>query len=134
VSGTILTIGLFDGVHLGHQAVIRQVVEEGRRLGLESAVVTFDRHPAEVLQPGSGPLLLTDPETKEQLLLELGVDQVIMIEFTKAFAGLTPMDFLEDVIAPLEPAEVMVGRDFRFGKSRAGDVRMLEDFARRRGF
>ncbi len=132
-AGTVLTIGLFDGVHVGHQAVIRRVVEEAKRLGKESAVVTFDRHPAAILQPGSGPLLLTDARLKEDLLLAQGIDQVVMIEFTREFAGLTPTDFLEDYIMPLQPDKILVGEDFRFGRNGAGDVILLADFARRRG-
>lgn len=134
MNGTVLTIGLFDGVHLGHQAVIRRVVDEAARLGRESAVVTFDRHPAAVLEPSSGPLLLTDASMKEELLLAQGLDQVVMIEFTRAFAALTPTDFLEDIIMPLQPEKLMVGQDFRFGRRRGGDVALLEGFARRRGF
>ncbi len=133
-AGTVLTIGLFDGVHLGHQAVIARVVEEAKRLGRESAVVTFDRHPAAVLRPGSGPLLLTDARLKEELLLAQGIDQVVMIEFTREFAGLTPTDFLEDYIMPLQPDKILVGRDFHFGRRGVGDVTLLEDFAHRRGF
>jgi riboflavin kinase / FMN adenylyltransferase len=134
MNGSIVAIGLFDGVHLGHQAVIKTIVREAAEQGLASVVVTFDRHPSEILRPGGGPLLLTDPKTKRELISALGADDVVMVEFNKELAVLDPNQFLEKVINPLRPAKIVVGRDFRFGKNRIGDIAALEKFGRADGF
>lgn len=130
----VITIGLFDGVHVGHRAVIEKVVAEARADNDKSIVVTFDRHPADVLQPGHGPLLLTDPESKTMLIKEIGADKVMMIEFTPEFAALSPQEFLDTVVYPLRPRKIIVGKDFKFGRGRAGDVEYLRVYAKDHGF
>lgn len=134
MNGSIVTIGLFDGVHLGHQAVISQIVAEARDSGLSSSVVTFDRHPADILRPGHGPLMLTVPATKEKLIKALGVDSVVIIPFTAAFAKLGADEFLSSFILPLAPFKVAVGEDFHFGKNREGDFETLSRFAEEHEF
>lgn len=131
---SIVTIGLFDGVHLGHRMVIEQIVREAAESGLSSTVVTFDRHPSEILRPGSGPLLLTDPKTKRELIAALGADRVEMVEFTRELAALEPDEFLSAVINPLNPDKIVVGADFRFGRNRAGDIKVMERFGKTAGF
>lgn len=134
MSSSIVTIGLFDGVHLGHRMIIEQITRESAQLGLVSVVVTFDRHPSEVLRPGSGPLLLTDPKTKTRIILGLGADKVEMVEFNKELAAQSPEQFLNSVIGPLKPSKVVVGSDFRFGNNRSGAIAELEAFGESHGF
>jgi riboflavin kinase / FMN adenylyltransferase len=131
---SIVTIGLFDGVHVGHRQVIARVVSLAKASGLTSVVVTFDRHPSDILQPGHGPLLLTDAATKQELIGELGVDKVVVVPFTEELAGLEPEEFLDKVILPLNPDRIIVGSDFRFGRNRAGDTTYLSDYAGKHGW
>lgn len=124
--GCVLTVGNFDGLHLGHQALLAAVTARGRALGRPTALYTFDPHPRRVLFPDQPqPLLMTWP----QLVLGLeqaGVSILIRERFTTAFAALSPEEFLRDVIAErLAPREVFVGRDFHFGKGRTGSGEML---------
>jgi len=124
--GCVLTVGNFDGLHLGHRALLAAVVARGRELGRATALYTFDPHPRRVLFPEQAqPLLMT----WDQLVLgveRLGVDFLVRERFTAAFAALSPDEFLRDVIAErLAPTEVFVGRDFHFGKGRAGSGEML---------
>ncbi len=124
--GCVLTVGNFDGLHLGHRALIAAVVARGRELGRPTALYTFDPHPRRVLFPDRAqPLLMT----WDQLVAELGrlgIDFLVRERFTEAFAALSPDEFLRDVIAErLSPREVFVGRDFHFGKGRAGSGEML---------
>ena len=124
--GCVLTVGNFDGLHLGHRALISAVVARGRALGAKTALYTFDPHPRRVLFPDRAqPLLMT----WDQLVAELereGIDFLVRERFTSAFAALSPDEFLRDVIAErLAPREVFVGRDFHFGKGRAGSGEML---------
>jgi riboflavin kinase / FMN adenylyltransferase len=121
-----LTVGNFDGLHLGHQALLEAVTARGRALGRPTALYTFDPHPRRVLFPDQPQALLM---TWPQLVLGLeraGVAILIRERFTAAFAALSPEEFLRDVIAErLAPLEVFVGRDFHFGKGRAGSGEML---------
>jgi riboflavin kinase/FMN adenylyltransferase len=128
--GCLLTVGNFDGVHLGHQALLAAVVERARSLGRPAAVYTFDPHPRRVLRPQTpSPLLMT----RDQLaaaLAERGVDVLVREAFTPAFAALSPEAFLTDVIhARIAPAEIFVGRDFHFGKGRGGSDETLTQLA-----
>lgn len=126
---SVITIGLYDGVHVGHRSIIDRVVKEARERDAISVVVTFDRHPSEVTSPGQAPCLLTDVETKSELLRALGIDKIVMIPFSTEIAGLFPGRFLKEWIKPLAPELILVGEDFRFGKGRAGDKKTLRDFA-----
>lgn len=126
---SVITIGLFDGVHLGHREIIKRVVGDARKRNARAVVVTFDRHPSDILYPGHGPLLLTDSKTKIALIKELGVDEVAVIPFTDILAALDPASFLDKYILPLNPLKIIVGSDFKFGKNKQGDVRFLEKYA-----
>jgi len=120
VDATVLTIGAFDGVHIGHQTVIGEVIERAKQRGIKSAVVTFDQHPALVVRPESAPKLLTTIDRKLELLDALGVDIVFIIEFDTDRASTTAHDFVHDVfVERLKVAEIVVGADFHFGKGRA---------------
>jgi riboflavin kinase/FMN adenylyltransferase len=132
---SVVTIGVFDGVHRGHQAIIGHTVKRARDLGLQSVVVTFDPHPAEVVRPGSHPAVLTEPVRKAELIEQLGVDALCVVPFTPAFSHLSPEVFVHDVlIEHLHAAVVVVGANFRFGHRAAGDVALLERLGRTFGF
>jgi riboflavin kinase/FMN adenylyltransferase len=124
--GCVLTVGNFDGLHLGHRALLARVVARGRELRRPTAVYTFDPHPRRVLFPDRAqPLLMTWDQLAAGLERE-GVEYLVRERFTAAFAALSPDEFLRDVIAErLAPREVFVGRDFHFGKGRSGSGEML---------
>ena len=122
----VITIGAYDGVHLGHQAVIGHVRERAADLGALSAVVTFDRHPASVVRPESAPLLLTGPDQKMELLEATGVDAVVVVPFNEVQAAESPESFVERVfVNSLNTELIVVGEDFHFGRHRDGNVDLL---------
>lgn len=132
---SVVTIGVFDGVHRGHQEIIGEAVKRARDQGLQSVVVTFDPHPAEVVRPGSHPAVLTEPERKAELLAELGVDGLCVQPFTAEFSRRSPEAFVHEVLVEhLHTAAVVVGDNFRFGHRAAGDVGLLERLGHRFGF
>ncbi|MGH9304740.1 MAG: adenylyltransferase/cytidyltransferase family protein [Acidimicrobiales bacterium] len=130
-----VTIGAYDGVHLGHRRVIDTVRSIAFEEGLRSVVVTFDRHPATVVRPESAPNLLTDLDQKLELLVKTGVDEVVVINFDEERASETAEAFVEDVlVGRLDVKVVVVGSDFHFGKGRGGNVALLEAMGEERGF
>ncbi|HLD70232.1 MAG TPA: bifunctional riboflavin kinase/FAD synthetase [Candidatus Omnitrophota bacterium] len=130
-----LAIGVFDGVHRGHQMLIRQVVRQARAAGGTSVVMTFDPHPVHVLHPEiSCPLLVSVPH-RLKLMKVLGVDVCIVIRFTKKFSHLTPEQFIQDyLVKGIHPQEAFLGDDFRFGQNRSGDLDFFQEAARQYGF
>ena len=134
-SNSAVTIGAYDGLHLGHRRVIGQLCTLAREEGLESVVVTFDPHPASVVRPGSAPLQLTDLPQRLELLHDTGVDKVLVLEFTPERAAESAEDFVDEVIVGnLGARLVLVGRDFHFGRNRGGNVELLEKMGETRGF
>lgn len=132
---SVVTIGVFDGVHRGHQQIIGHVVKRAAELGVQSVVVTFDPHPAEVVRPGSHPAVLTELPTKAALIEDLGVDALCVIPFTAEFSRLPAEAFVHDALVErLHAALVVVGESFRFGRRAAGDVAMLRTLGRTFGF
>ena len=132
---TVVTIGVFDGVHRGHQEIIGYTVKRARDLGIESVVVTFDPHPAEVVRPGSHPAVLTSPTRKAELIEELGADVLCVIPFTPDFSRLPAEEFAHDVLVEhLHAAVVVVGDNFRFGYRAQGDVELLTRLGRTFGY
>jgi riboflavin kinase/FMN adenylyltransferase len=131
-----VTIGAFDGVHLGHREVLRLVRDLARARDLESAVVTFDRHPAQVVRPESAPKLLTTLEQKLELLEGTGlVDVVCVLTFDEVRSTETAEEFVEEVLVERLGAQlVVVGADFHFGHRRGGNVALLERMGAERGF
>jgi riboflavin kinase / FMN adenylyltransferase len=124
---TVVTIGAYDGVHLGHQAVIAEVRRLAADRGLHSAVVTFDRHPASVVRPESAPKLICDAEQKSELLAGTGVDATWQVVFDTERASESAEGFVRSVIVEkLRAAVVVVGDDFHFGKGRRGNVALLK--------
>lgn len=130
-----LAIGVFDGVHLGHQRVIGQAHDDARVVGGASVVLTFDPHPLRVLQPDKAPLLLTSTEHKLALVDKLGVDACLLLTFDKPFSLTPPEQFLAVVARQTNQLqEICVGTRFRFGHDRTGDVRLMEALAPQYGF
>ncbi len=134
--GTVVTIGAYDGVHLGHQAVLRVVHDLARARGMESVCLTFDRHPAEVVRPGTAPKVLTTLEQKLELLAATGlVDTTSVMRFDEAASKQSAEDFVDSVVAHgLGARLVVVGVDFHFGLRRHGNVRLLEQMGAELGF
>ncbi|HEX5495318.1 MAG TPA: bifunctional riboflavin kinase/FAD synthetase [Mycobacteriales bacterium] len=131
----VVTIGVFDGVHRGHQKIIGRAVERARDMSLPSVVLTFDPHPSEVVRPGSHPLVLTQPRRKAEVLEVLGVDALCVLPFTLEFSRLPPADFVHLVLVErLHAAAVVVGQNFRFGHRAAGDVSTLRRLGEKFGF
>lgn len=134
-AGSVVTIGAYDGVHRGHQAVIAAVRARAAAHGMDSAVVTFDRHPASVVRPESAPRLLTDLEQKLELLAATGLDQCLVVSFDEARSKETAEDFVKGVlVACLNARVVIVGEDFHFGHQRAGNVALLQAMGSDLGF
>jgi riboflavin kinase/FMN adenylyltransferase len=130
-----LAIGVFDGVHLGHQRVIGQARDDARAVDGTSVVLTFDPHPLRVLQPDKAPLLLTSTEHKRALIAKLGVDACLLLAFDKPFSLTPPEQFINAVAHQTNQLqEICVGTRFRFGHNRAGDVRLMEALAPQYGF
>jgi riboflavin kinase/FMN adenylyltransferase len=131
----VVTIGVFDGVHRGHQLIIGRAVELARDLGVPSVVLTFDPHPIEVIRPGSHPPMLTGPKHKADLVEELGVDVFCVLPFTVDFMRLTAAEFVHAVLVErLHTSAVVVGENFRYGHDGAGTVETLTADGRRFGF
>ncbi len=135
VGGSAVTIGAYDGVHLGHRALLAELGARGRRQGLTVVVVTFDRHPATVVRPESAPLLLCDLDQKLELLEAAGVDRVVVVPFTTVRANETAEDFVSSILVEgLGARLVVVGEDFHFGHGRKGNVALLAELGREAGF
>jgi len=134
-NGTAVTIGNFDGVHLGHQKILRNVLERAHAANLTSAVLTFYPHPARVLRPEAAPALI---ETLDQRLAAIdatGIDAAFVVRFDAELAKLTPEDFVQRFLVDAMRAKtVLIGGNFRFGHKQAGDAQMLGDLGRRLGF
>jgi riboflavin kinase / FMN adenylyltransferase len=130
-----VTIGFFDGVHRGHQAVIRRTVDGGRERGLRPVAVTFDRHPLETLSPGKTPKLLTTLRRKAALIEGLGVESLVVLEFTEAFSRWPPEEFALRVLSDgLRAGLVVIGANFTFGHRAAGNLQVLTDLGAANGF
>ena len=131
----VLTIGNFDGLHVGHRTILDTVIERARQLEGESVLFTFDPHPRKVLQGDAGPKLLTTTEQKLEILEGFGIDWVVLQPFDLDFARTTPEDFVENHIhRGIGPVEVYVGYDFHFGRDREGSMRLLTEQGPHKGF
>lgn len=132
---SVVTVGVFDGVHRGHQQLISQAVARGRERALPTVLVTFDPHPAELVRPGSHPARLTSLRRRADLVAELGVDAFCVLPFTPELSRMPPAEFVHEVLVDrLHAADVMVGDNFRFGHKAAGDVAQLTRLGQRFGF
>lgn len=132
---SVVTIGAYDGVHRGHQAVIAQVKATAQLLGCRSVVITFDRHPASVVRPESAPKLLTDIDQKLELLEKTGVDATMIVSFDASQSTEEPASFVRRVLVDaLNTQVIVVGEDFHFGVKRAGNVALLRDLGKQFDF
>ena len=130
-----LTIGNFDGVHKGHQAMLARLEERARALGLQACVLTFEPHPLELFAPVTAPTRLTSLREKLELLAAHGIERVHVSRFNRAYAARSPRDFIEQVlIRGLGMRWLLIGDDFRFGARRAGDFAMVREASARLGF
>ncbi len=131
----MVTIGTFDGIHLGHQEILRQVQEESRRLGLEPVLITFDPHPRVVVTPENIPLLLTSIEEKEKFIPDFFEGTVLIIEFNESIKELSAEEFIRTILVETVGArKVIVGYDHAFGKNRSGNIQSLETYGEKYGY
>lgn len=134
-TGTSVTLGNFDGIHLGHQALIKNAVDDAKQLAIRSAVLTFEPHPLRVIAPDRAPKMLLTHKDKMQLLQSLGVDCVVIQQFDAAFAAIAAEDFVRKyLVERLRAKRVWVGKDLRFGKGRAGDIEKLRRWGEQWGY
>ncbi|MDR0970473.1 MAG: bifunctional riboflavin kinase/FAD synthetase [Lentimicrobiaceae bacterium] len=134
VPNPIVTVGTFDGVHLGHQAILKKMIDEARKIGGETVVLTFYPHPRQVLH-GDNSLRITSQEKKIELLDQLGIDNLIVINFTKEFSRTTSEQFIKKyIIEGIHPVKLIVGYDHHFGKNRMGDYNLLFDLSTQYNF
>jgi riboflavin kinase/FMN adenylyltransferase len=132
--GSVLTFGVFDGVHIAHQKVINLVVSRAKKLSLESVVISFDPHPA-LSVSGEAPPSLTTVAKKVELLKKLGVDRIVVEDFNTEFSQLSPTEFVSNILVDrFNAKEVVVGYDCAFGKGRAGNKQILKNLGERFGF
>ena len=133
--GCVLTIGKFDGVHLGHQAVLSQLIEQARQRELPASVMVFEPQPEEVFFPTKAPARLSTLRDKYTALKAIGIDRLICVKFNQAFASQSPEHFVENLLVKDLGVEfLVVGDDFRFGKARKGDFSMLTEAGKTHGF
>src|SRR6266568_4158599 len=132
---TVLTLGVFDGLHLGHQLIMKTVVERARAIDAVPTVITFEPHPRAVLHPESAPPMLQTLDQRIEALGVLGIEQTIVIHFDEAFSHIRAQDFLRDVVVDrLHAKEVYLGRGFFFGHDREGNIDLLRKVSERLGF
>lgn len=133
--GCVATIGNFDGLHVGHQAIIRGVVDRARELGRPSAVVTFNPHPLSIVAPDRVPKQILTLSQKEELLSDMGVDALLIVPFTHEFSRWTADRFIQEfLVSALKVVEIRIGRDFCFGAGREGNLQKLEAAGKLHGF
>ncbi|MCW2529741.1 MAG: Riboflavin biosynthesis protein [Pseudonocardiales bacterium] len=131
----VVTVGVLDGVHVGHAALISRAVDRAREMGLPCVVLTFDRHPAVILDPDRAPAMLTSPAYKSDLIAALGIDAMMVLHFTRDMSEMSPQDFVKTVIVDgLHAAAVVVGENFTFGYRASGNVDQLTELGRGYGF
>ena len=133
--GAVITVGTFDGVHLGHRDLLARVADRAAQRKLSSLLVTFDPHPLEIVNPSAAPLLLTSISEKLEVIAETGLDYAVVVPFTRSLASLDPSAFVERVLLDRYCVrELLIGHDHGFGRGRAGDIHMLRELGRRHGF
>jgi len=135
LAGSVITVGTFDGIHVGHQALVARCVARARALELPAIAYTFDPHPAQILAPAKAPVLLSSIEERIRVFRSLGIDRVVTELFDRAFADVTADAWIEQyIVAPLAPRAVIVGFNFSYGKARGGDPAHLQAAGKRLGF
>ena len=129
-----ITIGSFDGIHLGHQKIITNLVEGAKRADVPSIVITFFPHPTAHIKNITDPYYLTSPEEKDRILSKLGVNSILTVHFNDSISRLSPQDFISTLHRQLKFSCLLVGYDFRLGADRKGDLKRLEDLGNKTGF
>jgi riboflavin kinase/FMN adenylyltransferase len=132
----VVTIGTFDGVHTGHQQILEQLRQEAARIDGETVIITFHPHPRKIVKGAATDIrLLNTLQEKIGLLSEKGIDHLVIVPFTEAFSQLTAEQYVQEfLLGKFHPHTIIIGYDHQFGKGRAGDYHLLEDFSRREGF
>ncbi|MDQ3013836.1 MAG: bifunctional riboflavin kinase/FAD synthetase [Acidobacteriota bacterium] len=132
---TVLTLGVFDGLHLGHQAIVRTVVERALLVDAAPTLITFDPHPRQVLKPDTAPPLLQTFNQKMEGLRGLGIEQVVVLKFDQRLAALSAEEFIvRFIVDGLQSREVYLGKGFAFGHDRRGNIELLQRLSRQLGF
>jgi riboflavin kinase / FMN adenylyltransferase len=135
VTGTIVTVGTFDGVHRGHLDVLARLVARSSATGLRSVLVSFDPHPLEIVNPAAAPLVLTSLDEKLEVIAETGIDYFAVVPFTHALSAYTAEEFVDHVLRRrFRMRELLIGHDHGFGHHRAGNVSVLRDLGKQWGF
>lgn len=136
VPNAIVTIGTFDGVHLGHQAILKDMVKTAKEIGGETVVITFFPHPRQVLNINAANLrFITTQEEKLKLLEKSGIDNVVVVNFTKEFSRVSSEDFIRDyIIEHINPVKLVIGYDHHFGNNRMGDFNLLNEMQNKYNF
>lgn len=133
-NGTVITVGTFDGVHLGHQRVLEEIAERARIAGRRSVLVTFEPHPLEIVNPLAAPPRLTVGSERHEILAQSELDAVAFIEFDRALSRCSPQEFVQLLVDRFHVKELVIGYDHGFGKGRAGDVQLLRALGKQMGF
>jgi riboflavin kinase/FMN adenylyltransferase len=131
---TVVTVGSFDGLHLGHRAVLEEITARARRIGCRSLAVTFTPHPLEIVNPQAAPPLLTLDDERRELFAQSPVDAVAFIPFTRELSHYAPERFVQLLLDRFALAELVIGHDHGFGRGRTGDMRLLQQLGARLGF
>ena len=132
--GTVVTVGTFDGVHLGHRQVLEEIARRARASGRRSLLVTFEPHPLEIVNPQAAPALLTLATERREILAQCELDIVVFLAFTRELSRLTPREFLELLRERFDLQELVLGHDHGFGRGRAGNVTLVRELGRSMGF
>ncbi len=130
---TAITIGVFDGVHRGHQRLMQDLLTE-KTADITPIVITFANHPSEILRPTNSSQLITNTDTKIKLIKNLGITEVIPIDFNKQLADISALEFCNNIISALNPIGFVIGKDFSVGKGREGDVKFLQELGNNQNF
>lgn len=126
----VLTVGTFDGVHKGHRAILQEVVTHAANVNGESVLLTFEPHPRKLLFPDQPLGIITPLQQKLELITEAGIQHIVVVPFTMAFAGLSAKEYIENFLVNIfHPHSIVIGYDHRFGNDRKGDIRLLEEFS-----
>jgi riboflavin kinase/FMN adenylyltransferase len=132
--GTVMTVGTFDGVHLGHQRVLEEITRRARQANRRSVLVTFEPHPLEIVNPQAAPKLLTLGQERREILAQSELDVVVFLRFTRELSQRSPEEFVRLLLQRFNLKELVIGYDHGFGKGRAGDVQLLEQLGSRLDF
>jgi riboflavin kinase / FMN adenylyltransferase len=134
-AGTVVTVGSFDGVHLGHMAVLREIASRARAANRASVLVTFEPHPMEVVNPMAAPPLLTTPAERREILAQSELDYAVILRFDERLRTMAPERFVDEILLQrLAMRELVIGEDHGFGRGRSGDVAMLKQLGAQSGF